>query len=123
MQWINALTDCTATTATATACFSDNDFAVVDGRVLETALVECVAQTVAAALAQRALTASPSSAVTANGMLIGVANFKVASPARAGENLRIEISELKRLGPMLLVAGKISCDDRLVAAGELSLYA
>src|ERR1700744_70082 len=89
MQWINALIACTATTATATACFSDTDFAVADGQVLETALVECVAQTVAAALAQRALAASQPSAVTANGMLVGVTNFKMASPARSGENLRI----------------------------------
>ncbi|MGA2871130.1 MAG: hypothetical protein ABSF34_18465, partial [Verrucomicrobiota bacterium] len=48
MQWINALADCSETTATATACFQTDDFAVVDGKVIETALVECVAQTVAA---------------------------------------------------------------------------
>ena len=53
MQWINALADCSETTATATACFPADDFAVADGKVIETALVECVAQTVAAALGQR----------------------------------------------------------------------
>ena len=49
MRFIDALTDCTDTTASATACFSANHFAVAGGAVLETALVECVAQTAAAA--------------------------------------------------------------------------
>ena len=34
MQWLNALTSCTETTATATACFGENDFAVADGKVI-----------------------------------------------------------------------------------------
>jgi hypothetical protein len=37
--------------------------------------------------------------------------------------LQIEIREQKRLGPMLLIAGTISCDGAIVATGDLSLYA
>lgn len=123
MQWINALTDCTATTATATACFHENDFAVVAGKISETALVECVAQTVAAALGQRAQADAGKSGAAANGMLIAVSNFKIASPPPLGKTLCIEIREQKRLGPMLLIAGKISCEGQMIATGELSLYA
>jgi predicted hotdog family 3-hydroxylacyl-ACP dehydratase len=128
MQWITALTDCTAAAAAATACFQADDFAVAGGTVIETALVECIAQTVAAALGRRAQSreekpgaAGPGAA--ANGMLVGVSNFKIQSRPPAGKTLHIEIREQKRLGPMQLIAGTISCDGQLVASGELSLYA
>ena len=123
MQWIKTLTDCTETTATATACFQANDFAVADGKIIETALVECVAQTVAAALGQRAQSGTGKSGAAANGMLIAVSNFKILTAPPLGKTLHIEIREQKRLGPMLLIAGKISCDGQVIATGELSLYA
>jgi predicted hotdog family 3-hydroxylacyl-ACP dehydratase len=123
MQWITALTDCTATTATATACFEEDDFPVADGKILETALVECVAQTVAAALGRRAQSGGGKSGVAANGMLVAASNFKIHSRPAAGKTLLIEVCETKRLGPMLMISGKISCDGQVVAMGELSLYA
>ena len=123
MQWLNALTSCTETTATATACFGENDFAVADGKVIETALVECVAQTVAAALGQRAQAGGGKTGMAANGMLVAVSNFKIQSRPSAGKTLHIEVREVRRLGMMLLIAGTISCDGQTVANGELSLYA
>ena len=123
MCWIKTLDECTATTAIATACFGENDFAVADGKVLETALVECVAQTVAAALGQRAQSGAGNPGPAANGMLVAVSNFKITLRPSAGQVLRIEVRETKRLGPMLLVTGTISCDGQTVATGDLSLYA
>jgi predicted hotdog family 3-hydroxylacyl-ACP dehydratase len=124
MRFIDALTECTETTAVATVCFRADSFAVANGLVLETALVECVAQTVAAALSQRAKNSGESdSGVAAKGMLVSVSNFKIQSRPPAGKILRIEINELKRLGLMLRVAGEISCDGKLIASGELTLYA
>jgi predicted hotdog family 3-hydroxylacyl-ACP dehydratase len=123
MQWITALTACTETSTTATACFHENDFAVADGKILETALVECVAQTVAAVLGQRVSAGAGKSGAAANGMLIAVSNFKILAPAPLGQTLHIEIREQKRLGPMLLIAGKITCETQIIATGELSLYA
>ena len=122
MQWVCALVECTDTTATATACLKDGDLAVADGAVLETALVECVAQTVAAALGHRAKTSGKAGWPGA-GMLTGVSNFRVQSRPPAGRELRIEVRELKRLGPMLMVAGVVSCEGKVVASGELTLYA
>ncbi len=123
MRWINALTDCTDTTATATASFAEGDFAVAGGKVLETALVECVAQTVAAALSQRAQAHGTKNGAAANGMLVAASNFKILSRPSAGQNLSIEIRETKRLGPMLMIAAIITCEEKTVATGELSLYA
>ena len=124
MRFIDALVECTDTTAVATVCFGTDSFAVANGFVLETALVECVAQTVAAALGQRALTHGKSDfAVAAAGMLVAVSNFKIQSRPPAGKTLRIEVRELKRLGLMLRVAGEIFYDGQMIASGELTLYA
>lgn len=122
MRFIDALTGCTETTATATACFRAGDFAVASGAVLETALVECVAQTVAAALGQRAQ-ASGAGDAAANGMLIAVTNFRFTAPAPLGKVLQITIAERKRLGPMLMISGSITCEGQPIAAGDLTLYA
>jgi predicted hotdog family 3-hydroxylacyl-ACP dehydratase len=124
MRWIDSLTECTETTAVATACFSTDSFAVVNGFVLETALVECVAQTVAAALGDRAQIHEQSDALMAGkGMLVAVSSFKIQSRPPSGKQLRIEIRELKRLGLMLRIFGDISCEGQLIASGELTLYA
>lgn len=122
MRWIDALTTCTDTTASATACFSADHFAVADGLVLESALVECVAQTVAAAIGQRAHTRGQSGGAGI-GMLAAVSDFRIHSRPPAGKQLQIEVRELRRLGPMLLVAGIVSCEGQLFASGELTLHA
>ncbi len=122
MRWIEALTGCTETTATATARFTTGHFTVANGQVLETSLVECVAQTVAAALGLRMRQGGPSAAAN-HGMLAAVSNFKILARAPLDQTLTIEVRELKRLGPMLMIAGTISCAGQIIATGELSLYA
>ena len=122
MRWVDALIDCTETTATATTIFTSIHFAVTDRTVIETALVECMAQTVAAALGQRMHSSGKPSAAN-NGMLAAVSNFKIHSSPPMNLELTIEVREVKRLGPMLMIAGTISCGARLIATGELSLYA
>ena len=122
MRFVNELTASTDTTATATTCFRETDFCVADGRVLESALVECAAQTVAAALGQR-MRASGNASGGNHGMLAAVSNFRVVSRPPAGQVITIEVRELKRLGPMLLVAATLTCAGQTVATGELSLYA
>ncbi len=122
MRWIDALIACTDKTATCTARFSNGHFAVNNGAIRETALVECVAQTVAAALGFRLRTASNAQAPN-NGMLVAVSNFRIVNRPPLDQTLMIEVRELKRLGPMLMIAGMITCEGRLIAQGELSLYA
>ena len=122
MRWVDALTACTETTATCTARFSSDHFAVNNGAVGETGLVECVAQTVAAALGYRMRTGGNPS-LPNNGMLVAVSNFKIVNRAPLNQTLTIEVRELKRLGPMLMIVGMISCEGTLIAQGELSLYA
>jgi predicted hotdog family 3-hydroxylacyl-ACP dehydratase len=122
MLWIDALTRCTATEATAIANFQEGDFAVGNGSLLETALVECMAQTVAAAQGERAHRSGKTGA-SVSGMLAAVTDFRIQAPAPIGKRLQIEVRELKRFGPMMLVSGEVKCEGQLIASGQLSLYA
>jgi predicted hotdog family 3-hydroxylacyl-ACP dehydratase len=122
MRWVDALLECTDTFAIATARIGPEHFAVENGALLETALVECAAQTCAVALGHR-MRASGQHAAANKGMLVGVSNFRIATRPSAGQTLTIEIQEVKRLGPMLLVAATITCEGEFVATGELTLYA
>lgn len=122
MRWVEELIDCTDTTAKATTRFTAEHFAVTGGQVIETTLVECMAQTVAAALGHR-MRASGQPGAANNGMLAAVSNFKIHTRPPLDQTLTIEIREVKRLGPMLMITGRISCDAELIATGDLSLYA
>ncbi len=124
MRWIKALTRCSETEAVAEAIFNAEDFPVADGAALETALVECAAQTFAAAQGQRMRTAGRENQPgQAGGMLAAVTDFKIHERPLCGRKLVIETREIKRLGPMLLVAASITCEGRVIASGQLSLYA
>jgi len=123
MRWVDQLVRCDDTGATVTACPHEAAWSVHDGRVLETALVECLAQAVAAAAGHRARQRDPASQEgPAAGMLVAVSGFRVLQRPRADETLRIEVRELRRLGPMLQVAGTIYRGDQEIAAGELTLH-
>lgn len=122
MRFIDALVECTDTTAVATAIFDAEHFAVTNGFVLENALVECVAQTAAAALGWRAQASGKTGAAN-HGMLIAVTNFRIQARPAAGKILRIEIAERKRLGPMLMISSTITCEGKPIAIGDLTLYA
>lgn len=122
MLWIQSLTRCTETEATAVARFRAEDFPVENRRVIETALVECMAQTVAAAQGERGRR-SGKTGTAIGGMLAAVSDFRIEATARLEKDLAIEVHELKRFGPMLLVSGKVTCEGQLIASGQLSLYA
>ena len=122
MRFIRELSSCSDDAAVATACFGDDDFAVADGKVLESALVECAAQTVAAALGH--LSAGKGKpAAGAAGMLVAVSDFKIHSQPSAGKALQIEVRKQRNLGPLRFVTARISCEGTVIAEGGLSLYA
>jgi len=120
-RWIDSLIEFTETTALGSAELTPDHFAVAGGALLETALVECVAQTVAAAQAARAQ-ARGTHGEPAVGMLAAVSGFRVESRPPAGKTVEIEVREVRRFGPMMLVSGTVTCDGAAVASGELTLY-
>ena len=122
MCFVDELLEYTDTTAVASAVLPPEHFAAAGGRVLEAALVECVAQTVAADMGRRARERGKSG-MPVRGMLTSVSGFTILSRPPAGKPLRIAIRELRRLGMMLMIAGEITCEGLVVATGEMTLYA
>lgn len=122
MLWVDRFLECIEDGAVASARIDIDHFAVRDGYLLETALVELAAQTVALALGHRR-SGNDDGEASNQGMLIGVSNFKIIAPTPVGATLDIETREVKRLGPMLLVAATITSAGQPIASGELSLYA
>ena len=103
--------------------FGLDHMGVADGLVLEAALVECVAQTMAAALGYAALQEPQESGEPPLGMLTGVSDFTIHHRPEADATLLIEAREIKKLGRMRLVSAQVSCQDQIVAEGQLKLYA
>ena len=119
--WIDSLVECTETEAKATVSFSKNHFAVHDGKIAESALVECVAQTVAAGFGwlsrQTGTDGKP-----AGGVLAAVTRFTVEQAIPLETPLEISVKQLKRLGPMVMIGGRITSAGQLIAAGHISVY-
>lgn len=121
IRWIDALTDCTETEARAEVTFSKDHFAVHDGKIAESALIECVAQTVAAGFGwltrQKGTGGKP-----AGGMLAAVSRFDFEQPAPLDVPLKINVRQLKRLGPMAMIGAQISVANQVIATGQISIY-
>jgi predicted hotdog family 3-hydroxylacyl-ACP dehydratase len=122
MVWIDTLIRCDDTSAAATACFDSGHFAVGDGALIESALIECLAQTAAAAAGERARTRGNASE-SRGGMLAAVSNFRILAQPPLGKTLLFDMRELKRFGVMLLISGTVTCEGQPIATGELTLYA
>ncbi len=122
MRFLEELSTCSESGATARARFGADDFAVHDGYVLEAVLVECAAQTAAAAMAQRAL-AGGGKKPGADGMLVAVSHFNFERRVSAGKVIEISIQEERRMGLMLLISTRITCEGEGVVTGELMVYA
>ena len=120
-RWIDALVGCTETTAMAIATVTESHFASSDGRLLEIGLLECMAQTAAAAAAWRMLD-HPSPSRRDAGMLAAINDFSCAARPPFGAQLVIEIRELKKFGPLLRLAGTVHWNSRLLAHGELTVH-
>lgn len=123
MRWISGIVGFEDKKFTATANFRAEDYCVADGQVIETALVECVAQTVAAALGQRQQTGGEGQRTAANAMLVGVTGFKIHACPPIGKTILIEFRESRRLGPMLMIECSVAGEGQVFATGKLSLYA
>ncbi len=108
-----------ATGAMAKQLFKDGDYAVEGDRVAESALVECMAQAVAAVPGFAAL---HQGRPPTPGMLVGVEDFEVCAPVMVGSELDIVVKITRSLGPFALAEGSISQDGKTVARGCLKLY-
>jgi predicted hotdog family 3-hydroxylacyl-ACP dehydratase len=120
MVMIDALVAVSEDHAEATKTFQADDYGVAeDGRALEAALVEALAQTAAAqlgALARRGGMAP------APGMLVGLNDWEFHEPIPINRPLQLTVRVTRRLGPFCLIDGQVCCDGRCVARGGLKLF-
>ena len=103
--------------AVAEKTFPHGAYGSHEGHVLEPALIECLAQTVAAlqgTLARRA--GEP----PAPGLLGGVSDFAFHRTAACGRVLRLVVAIERHLGPLCLARGRVEQDGDLVAEGSLT---
>lgn len=119
MVMIDTLVRCDTQSAVALQTFNEGDYGVSGDSVLEPALIECLAQTVAAMYGSLALASGLSPGM---GMLVGVSDFRLYGPARLGLALELVTEVTKRLGPFCLVAGTITQGEALIARGNLKFY-
>lgn len=120
MVMIDALVRCDGESAVAVKTFWPEGYGSDGERVIEVALIECLAQTMAAFQGKE--TARRAGRRPARGMLVGVSGFAFHLPARCGRPVRLRVEVIRRLGPLCLAAGRVEQDGALVAEGNLKFY-
>jgi len=122
IQMIDTLLHWTADSACGSVTFSQDHMGVMDGFVSEPALIEAMAQTLAAMESANARQQDGvSKGRASSGVLCGVSRFDIKDMPRAGMPLTIEVMVEKRLGPMMLASGCIRCQGKIVASGQLQV--
>ena len=98
---------------------SSNNLFVEDGKWNEAGLLENMAQTVAAGAGYMAKSRNEPVQV---GFIGGVKNFGVKELPSVGEHLITETVVTDDVFNMVRVEGKISCEGKLIASGELNIF-
>lgn len=93
----------------------DNLFLSPDGKMAESAYIEMIAQTMAAANSFREQSIS-------NGMLIGVKKFMVHGLCKVGDELKIICTKRIKLNAWSVVFGQVYRKNELMAEGELKVW-
>jgi 3-hydroxymyristoyl/3-hydroxydecanoyl-(acyl carrier protein) dehydratase len=108
-----------ADSAVAIKTFPAGSFGTDGNRVLESALIECAAQTVAAL---NGCNARKQGQPLAQGMLVGVNDFEFPSCAHADVPLRIAVKIVDQFGPFCMAEGQVEQEGAVVAKGALKFY-
>jgi 3-hydroxyacyl-[acyl-carrier-protein] dehydratase len=118
MVFIDRLVRCSGESAIAAKTFLAGEYPLDGRRVTESALVEALAQTVAALCGQHALSSGSSSG---EGMLVGISDFVFSTPVWCDDALELRIALTRRIDPFVLAHGTVLRDDVVVAEGNLKL--
>jgi predicted hotdog family 3-hydroxylacyl-ACP dehydratase len=119
MLLIDRLIKADSSFALAEKTFTNNDYGVENGTILEVALLECMAQTTAAGQGNKALKRGET---PGQGMLVGVDHFEWLSPVALGIKLEISALVTRQIGPFYLTDSTIHQDGNLIAKGTLKFY-
>jgi 3-hydroxyacyl-[acyl-carrier-protein] dehydratase len=119
MLLIDEVIEVSAESAVVTKTFQEGDFGTHGGLVLDSILIECVAQAVAVL---NGFSALESGAPAARGLLVGIGGFEFLAKARTGIPLRISCKGTDRFGPFRLADGQVEQQGQLLANGSLKFY-
>lgn len=103
----------------ATRTVREGDPFVENGELGDAALIECLAQTIAAGDAQHA---RDKGGRVIKGFLTGLTNLKFHSRAKVGETITLEADCQKRMDGMGLFKAIARVGQRLLAEGTFKLY-
>ena len=88
-------------------------------RVEEAAYLEMIAQ---AAAALNGFRNRADGGASSEGYLLGTRNLRILGRARPGEDLRVRVRRLARLGDLGVVEGRVMSRGRVVATGEVKVW-
>lgn len=120
MLLIDEVVSYTETGATLQTTFTPNRYGISNGSVSEPALIECMAQAVAA---HRGQLARDRGIAPQPGMLVGVQELTIHVEAACDVPLITTIQIARKLGPLYLVDCTITQDDQQIASGALKFFA
>jgi predicted hotdog family 3-hydroxylacyl-ACP dehydratase len=99
--------------------FKDSDYGVKNGLVLEIALVECMAQSVAI---KEGIDAEARNRKPDTGMLVSVDNFDFFSSVQSNTRLEIYAEKTGQVGSCVIINGEIREGEKIVAKGGLKIF-
>lgn len=105
--------------ARATKTFGPDDYGTENGFVSEPAIIECLAQTVAALQGIRAMRMGLK---PGPGMLVGVNDFAISDEVRAGVPVEFSVTVTRRLPPFCLADVRAIQDGRTIAEGTMKFF-
>ena len=99
--------------------FKDSDYGVKGGLVLESALIECMAQSVAI---KEGIDAEVNNRKPDTGMLVSVDNFDFISPVLSNTRLEIYAKKTDQIGSCVIIDGEIREGEKIVAKGGIKVF-
>ena len=119
MLMLDALTESTETHAIAQKTFRPSDYGVSGDFVTEPALIECMAQAMAA---YRGQIARERNIAPQPGLLVGVRDAQLLSRVRCGELLEIRVKITHRVGDFAVASCRVRRGEEIVASAMLKFY-
>ena len=100
--------------------FQKNDYGCENGIVIDSILIECVAQTVAAHYGYQSMMENKKDA--GMGMLVSVDTFDFYYPVLENSKIDIFITQTDKIGAFKLFKGEIRMKDKLMATGNIKVF-
>ena len=119
MLLLDSIVESGDTHAVTERTFQPGDYGVAGGFVSEAALIECMAQTLAAYQGHYALTRN---IPPQPGLLVGIRDARIDAAVLPGDALRIRIEITHRVGDFVVATGRVDRADETVARATLKVY-